>query len=152
MQSSTPRRPRATDRFQRRRERATAMVLVPAVTLVLLALAAIAVDLSLVHASHRAIHRVVSSAAQDGAQMIDERQLQLSGDLVVDPRRASEVVHAHLEAVELPGELVGVTVDAVEDHVDVRLLVDVPHVFRSGLPGHDDTTLVDVRARGRLHR
>jgi Flp pilus assembly protein TadG len=133
------------------RERGTALVLVPAMVLVLLCLAAIAIDMSLVHAVHRDAHRVASVAADDAAAMIDERQLQVSGDLVIDPERAEQVVRAHVASVRLAGELVDVEVRPRATTVDVQLTVDAPHVVLPSFPGRDDSTRLVVIGRGRLH-
>lgn len=134
------------------RERGTALVLVPAITLVLLCLAAIAIDLSLVHAVHRDAHRTVSAAADDAAAMIDERRLQLTGELEIDPARAERVVRAHLGSADLAGELSEVDITTDDTTVDVSAVVHAPHVVLPALPGRDDSTRLVVTARGRLHR
>jgi Flp pilus assembly protein TadG len=136
----------------RRPEAGTALVLVPAMTLVLLCLGAIGVDLSLVHAAHRQAHRVASVAAEDGASMIDERELQHSGTLVLDADRATSVALAHVSVADLVGEVRDVSVLPGTTTLDVTLTVDVPHVLAPSLPGHDGSTRITVSARGRLHR
>src|SRR5688572_28468668 len=127
MSCSTPRsRPASTDGGPPRRgpERGTALVLVPVMTLVLLCLGAIAVDLSLVHAMHRDTHRVASVAADDAAAMIDERRLQIAGELVVDRRRAERVVRAHVASAQLAGEVVALEVSTTATAVDVQVTVE----------------------------
>ena len=144
--------PRATGRDAGRpTEHGTALILLPAMVLVLLCLGAIAIDLSIVHSVHRDAHRVASVAADDAAGMIDERRLQVTGDLVIDPAEAERVVRAHLSSVRLAGDLVGVEVRPSDTTVDVQLTVDAPHVFLASFPGRDDATRLVVVSRGRLH-
>lgn len=147
---STPRRRSARPSAD---ERATTLVLVPAMTLVVMALGAVAVDLSLLHAAHRDVHRVVSAAADDASAVLDERELQVSGRVVIDPVGARGVAEAHLAAARLPGELVGpVDVRITDDRtsIEVKVVVDVPHVLLRSAPGADERRL-RVAARGRLH-
>ncbi len=92
-------------------ERGTAMVLVPTMALVVFALAGLAIDLSLVHSAHRALHRSVSAAADDAAAMIDQRHLQMTGELRVDTTAAQRIVEAHLATATLPGDLVELRTD-----------------------------------------
>ena len=152
MPTSTPAAPPAMGRDGRARtERGTALVLLPAMVLVLLSLGAIAIDLSIVHAVHRDAHRVASVAADDAAAMIDERELQVTGELVIDPDAAERVVRAHLSSVRLAGDLVDVRVRPTATTVDVQLTVDAPHVLLPSFPGREDSTRFVVVGRGRLH-
>lgn len=152
MRASTPgARPAAAHERARPEERGTALVLLPAMVLVLLSLGAIAIDLSLVHSVHRDAHRVASAAADDAAAMIDERQLQITGALVIDPAEAERVVRAHLSGTRLAGDLVDVEVQPSDTTVDVRLTVDAPHVLLASFPGRADSTRLVVVSRGRLH-
>src|SRR5690606_34998997 len=152
MRASTRRRRRAPGERRRRSSRGTALVLVPAMTLVLLCLGAIAVDAALVHATHRQVHRAASAAAQDAAAMIDEDELLTTGDLVIDADRATRLVHAHFAAAKVPGELVDLRVATGPDEVDLTVVVAVEHVLLPALPGQDRASELTVRARGRLHR
>lgn len=137
---------------RRRSERATALVLVPAMMLVLLCLAAIAIDMSLLHAMHRDAHRVASAAAEDAAGMLDERELHTSGRLVVDRVRAERVARARVGAADLAATLREVRVSTGVTTVEVTLALDAPHVVLPSLPGTSDFTRLVVSARGRLHR
>lgn len=123
-------------------------------TLVVLALAAITIDLSLVHSAHRSLHRIASSAADDAAAMLDERELQRSGELVVDPVAARRVVDAHFSAASLPGELVEIDtrIDADRTVVEVTVVVDVAHVLLPDTPPLGDVERLTVTARSRLQR
>lgn len=134
-------------------ERASALVLVPAMALVVIALAAIAVDLSMLHAAHRSVHRSVSAAADDAAAMIDLRQVQVTGELRVDPEAARRVAAAHLDAATLPGELVGLRtdVDTAGLTVTVTATVVVRHVVLpvSASTNGEEPIVVSARARVR---
>lgn len=133
-------------------ERGTALILVPAMTLVLLALGSIAVDLSMLHGAHRAVHRTVSAAADDAAGMIDTREVQRTGSVRIDPAAARRVVLAHLEASRLPGELVTVEVQVSADlrSISVRTVVRIEHVMLRAVPGAGDDELLTVTAHARL--
>lgn len=151
MHGSTPTRRRALRREpDGPGERGTAVVLVPALVLVFICLGAIALDLSLVHAMHREAHRIASSAAEDAASMIDERRVQMSGEVVVDAARAERVARAHVLAADFAGEIIDVTVHVSDTTVDVTLTVRVPRVFLPRGSGGDPE--MDVSARGRLRR
>lgn len=144
---------RRADAARARCERATALVLVPAMALVFLALGSIAVDLTMLHGAHRAVHRVVSAAADDAAGMIDAREVQTSGDVRIDTVAARRVVAAHLASAELPGTLVSIDVQVAPDRrsLDVFAVVRIPHVMLRALPGAGDDELLTVAARARLH-
>lgn len=139
---------------RRRSERASALVLIPAMALVVIALAAITIDLSLVHSAHRSVHRIASAAADDAAAMLDERELQRSGEVAIDPIAARRVVDAHLAAASLPGELVEVAtrIDGSGTVVQVTVVVDVDHVALPDSPPLGTAERLTVTARGRLQR
>ena len=136
----------------RAHERATALVLVPSMLVVLLSLGAIALDLTSLHAAHRGLHRTVSSAADDAAAMLDGHHLQRTGELRIDEPAARRVALAHLDAAGLPGELDGTpSVEIVDggSAVQVGASVRVERVV-SRLLGADDR--VEVEVTGRLRR
>ncbi len=143
----------ATDRAGRRRDdRGTALLLYPAAVVVLLCLAAIAVDLTLVRTARRELTSVLQAAADDAAGAADPAQLHRGERLTIDLDRARRIVAADLEAVDLPGHLVG-TVDvrlgSDASHVVVSARMEVPAVFLGALPGVADTTVVEASASGR---
>ena len=145
--------PRTTLRTRRAAaERATALVLVPALALVLIVLGAIAVDLVAAHAAQRSLHRVVSAAADDAAGMVDARSYQRDGVLRIDPTAAERVVRARLRTADLPGRIETTTVTVGDTTVDVQVRATVPHVFLGALPGAADIESVPIRVRGRLER
>lgn len=128
-------------------------MLVPAMTLVVVALAGIAVDLSALHSAHRSLHRSVSAAADDAAAMIDQRHLQLTGEVRIDAAAAQRVTAAHLATVSLPGELVELRtdVDRARGTVTVTATVVVRRILlpASVSSGRDESLHVSARARVR---
>lgn len=153
MRRVTPRSSRAG--VCRRTERGTALVLAPALMLVLLALGAIAIDLSALHAQHRQLHATASAAADDAAGMLDERHLQSSGELRIDPAAATRVVRSHLHDGAVPGRLdgsVGVTVSADGTTVEVRTTVIVERVLLPSLRRGSSRERLEVRVSARLER
>jgi Flp pilus assembly protein TadG len=136
----------------RHSERGTVLVVVPALTLVMFSLTAIALDLTLVHSAHRSIQQVASSAAEDAAGVIDERQLQQLGALAIDAERAREVATARIRSASLPGTLIAVRVDPTDTTVDVTLRVRVQHIVLGAFGRGDRSTTLRVSGRGRLHR
>jgi hypothetical protein len=133
-------------------ERATVLVLVPAMTLVMLCLGAMAIDLSLLHAAHREAHRVIAGAADDAAMVIDEARLQASGEVVIDPDRARRMAEARIAAADLSAELLSVEITTGPSTVAVSARLAIDHVLLPSLPGRDSSTTFEVSARARLHR
>lgn len=84
--------------------------------------------------------------------MIDERQLQMNGDITIDRERARAVAAAHVDAAQLPGEVIDMELVVGPDLMDVTLPIEVPRVLMPALPGRDDSSRIVVSARGRLHR
>ncbi len=159
MPTTRPPHPAPTERAARRpdrnHERASALVLVPAMLLVLMCLGGLAIDLSLLHGAHRSAHRVVSAAADDAAAMIDTEHLQLTGELRIDPAAAQRVALAQVGTMTLPGRQVGpvrVEVDPQGTTVTVSVAVEVAHVMLRALPGGPDRQRLDVVAHARLNR
>lgn len=141
-------RPRAP----RRRDRGTTLLLFPAAVLVLMVLAAIAVDLSLVHVARRELVRVCSHAADDAASVIDQDALRRGEPLTVDLEAARRVVRAELAAADLPGRLVGpvrVERGPAPTSVVVEATLEVDRIFAPGF-GDRSTDRVTARVEGHL--
>lgn len=135
-------------------ERATALILTPALMLVLLALAAIAVDLSMLHSAHRHAHRVVATAADDAAGLVDAEHLQVTGVARVDRTAAHRLVANRLEQVSLPGSLSGPPEVSFDDDslvVTVSVSIEVAHVINRSVTGRT-TTVLDLTASARMIR
>lgn len=154
----TRRVPRADQQSPRRHshtlaQRGTALIMVPTMMLVLLTLGGIAIDLSVMHLSHRTIHRVVSAAADDAAGMIDTRQIQVDGSVQIDGAKAARAVGAHLKVAALPGSLRGepeVLISNDGTRVTVRVVVEVRHILLQSIPGVARSELITVVASARI--
>ena len=134
---------------QRRSDRGSATMLVPVGVLILMFLAAIAVDLSAVHMAQRNLQDVLSSAADDAASSLDRDQIRLGEQVVIEQADAARIATAEVMSANLPGDLVGpidVVVVSGGTAIEVRARLRVPHIF-SILPRADRTT--DVAAVGR---
>jgi hypothetical protein len=137
-------------------------MLAPALLLVMLALGAIAVDLSLMHAAKRSAYRSISAAADDAASMVDSRHLLLTGEVRLDREAASRVAQAHMGLLDDPPD--GIPAPTFEfvagpqithpesDVVEITATVEVDHVLLSALPGMEHSTQFSVRTRGRMVR
>jgi len=115
-----------------RRERGSTLLLFPAAVMVLLVLAAIAVDLSSLHLARRELQRAAGQAADDAAAMIDRAELRRSGSVRIDHAAATRVARFELAVAHLPGPLIGqpdVTFDDVNDAVTVTAAVEIEPVF-----------------------
>jgi hypothetical protein len=142
-------------------ERASAMVLVPSLVLVLVVLGGISVDAAVAHAVQRDLYRTLSAAADDAAGMIDQQRLQLDGTVQLDQDAARRVVHAHLgvaagglgagnAGADHPRHLRSVEVEVDERTVTIRVAAEVPRVVLSGVPGMGEHLLVHLVVTGRL--
>lgn len=119
-------------------------MLMPAGVLVVLVLAAITVDLSVVHLARRDLVAAASAAANDAAtQGLDQDRLRRGGDLALDPYLTEQaVLHAlfargRLDDLSEPPQ---VTI-AGPRTVTVRLTREVDYVFAKALPGERSATV-----------
>lgn len=142
-------------------ERATSLVLAPALVFVLLVLGAVAVDLSLAHTARRSAYRSLTAAADDAAAMVDAREFQRSGEVRLDADGARRVARAHLgllggagpEEFEAPAFEITeaeVTTDPNRGVVRIEATVVVERVFGSAVPGIHDSFSFPVVATGRM--
>lgn len=154
-------RPVAIGPVAARKERATALMMAPALVLIVLVLGAIAVDLSLVHTARRSAYRSLSAAADDAAAMIDAAEFQRTGEVHIDPEAATRVVRAHLGLLDgdaPPGFSepafrvidADVVTDVTAGVVRIAATVEVEHIFGPAVPGLDDTTVISVTTTGRM--
>ena len=131
-------------------ERATALVMVPAVALVFIVLAAIALDLTAVAGVQRSAERTLAAAVDDAAGLIDGGAHQADGSIRIDRVRAEQLLRARIGAEELPGRVVGLTVDVTATTVDAIMRIETLHIFLRAVPGLADSTLsspIHLRAR-----
>ncbi|MFZ4519056.1 MAG: hypothetical protein ACOYOP_11745 [Microthrixaceae bacterium] len=126
------------------------MVLVPTLVLVVMMLAALAIDAAALRAEQARARAITESAADDAAAMIDTRRVQRDGAVVIDGAAAERTALAHLRNDGLPGLLHSVEVRTAADRVEVRVRVEVRRVLLGVVPGVDRTTIVPVRAEAHL--
>ena len=81
---------------QQRSDRGSATMLVPVGVLILMFLAAIAVDLSAVHMAQRNLQDVLSSAADDAASSLDRDQIRLGDQVVIEQSDAARIATAEV--------------------------------------------------------
>lgn len=118
-------------------ERGSVLVLMPAAVLIVLVLAAIAVDLSLVHLGRREALAAAEAAANDAVTAgLDEQALRAGRGYTLDPTRVDRTVTASLAAhgvVERLRHRPVVRIDGTT--VSVQLTLRVDYVFARALPG-----------------
>lgn len=129
-------------------ERGSALILFPAGVLAVLVLAAIAMDLSLVHLARREAITVAESAANDATTYgLDEHLFRSGGGYALDPGRVRAAIDRSIVAAGVGEHLDGpprVTIDGTTVRVQVALQVD--YVFARALPGVAHTTTVTANA------
>ena len=146
---------RPVTQVARNPEAGSALMLVPAMLLVLICLGGIAIDLTVVHGAHRSAHRSVTAAADDAAAMIDSSLLQQTGELRIDPIAARQVALSQMDPDQLPGRIADgpwVIVDDSGTVATVGVVLDIDHVMLRALPGHPDDERITVVAQARLNR
>ena len=130
------------------RDRGSALMLMPAGLLIVLVLASIAVDLSLVHLRKRQAFELAAAAANDAATGgVDQGRLRTTHEYVLDPERTRAVVEDVVAASELAPQLARppvVTVTATGVHVELALEAD--YIFADVVPGAPDGTEVTASA------
>ena len=132
-------------------DRGSTLLLVPAGFLVVLIMASIAVDMSLVHLRQRQAVDVASGAANDAATAAAEEGALRGGDgVAVSQADAEAVVERIVAASDLAPEVVGAPVVRVTAaSVEVELTVRADYVFAGAVPGAPDGTTVTARASAR---
>lgn len=139
--------------MRERPERATTLLLFPASILVVLALAAITIDLSAVHGAHRRAERVVTAVADDAAAVLDVAAIRRGLPPTIDLPRARRQALADLADSDLPGTIIGTPLVAAGPR-PATIVMEVELRMRRGLagliPGTPDHETVRVRAVGEL--
>ena len=132
-----------------RSDRGSVLALVPAALLVLIVLAAIAVDTTTEYLARRELAAAADAAANDAVTFgLDEARFRETGEFVLDAERAEEAVRRALSArwsTVIDRAVVAGDSDPQEGTVNVTLRSSAHLVFSPALPGapHD----VDVVAR-----
>lgn len=135
-------------RRHRQTEAGSALILVPAAVLVLVILAAIAVDSAAVFLGQRQLAEAAATAATDAAGAISAPTFYRTGTITLDPseaeRRATASMAAEdLHAVKLAGPI---RVTVAGRQVCVSLTGQVPVIFGRALPGMPRATTVHATA------
>ena len=132
-------------------DRGSTLLLVPAGFLIVLIMASIAVDMSLVHLRQRQAVDVASGAANDAVTAAAEEGALRGGDgVAVSQADAEAVVERIVAASDLAPEVVGAPVVRVTAaSVEVELTVRADYVFAGAVPGAPDGTTVTARASAR---
>lgn len=132
-------------------DRGSTLLLVPAGFLIVLIMASIAVDMSLVHLRQRQAVDVASGAANDAVTAAaDEGALRGGDGVAVSQADAEAVVERIVAASDLAPEVVGAPVVRVTAaSVEVELTVRADYVFAGAVPGAPDGTTVTARASAR---
>jgi hypothetical protein len=135
-------------RAARQRDHGSALLLMPAGLLIVLVLASIAVDMSLVHLRKRQAFELAAAAANDAATAgVDQGRLRTTHDYVLDPERTRAVVEDVVAVSELAPQLARppvVTVTATG--VRVELALEADYIFADVVPGAPDGTEVTASA------
>jgi hypothetical protein len=130
------------------RDRGSALMLMPAGLLIVLVLASIAVDMSVVHLRKRQAFELAAAAANDAVTAaVDQGRLRTTHDYLLDPERARAVVADVVAASEVAPELAGppvVTVTAAG--VRVELVLEADYIFADVVPGAPDGAEVTASA------
>lgn len=122
-------------------------MLLPAGVLVVLVLASIAVDMSLVHLRQRQGLDLAAAAANDAATAAADPHLLRSGTYGLDTAAVHTVVRRSVAASDLAPHVVGAPVVRVDGGtVEVSLTVAAAHLFTGVVPGAPDRTLVTTAA------
>jgi Flp pilus assembly protein TadG len=120
-----------------RSARGSALMLVPAGVLVLVALAAMAVDTGVVYLGQRQLADAVSAAANDAAGAgISDAGFYRSGAVRLDESRVASVVCATIRSQSANTvQAVAIEVAVSARVVSVRAIGRVPRVFGGAIPG-----------------
>ena len=132
---------------RRRDDRASVLLLVPAALLIVLVMASIAVDMSLVHLRRRQAYDLAAGAANDAVTAAADEGSLRAGGYRVDPDRAQQVVERIVAASDLaPDVAAPPTVRVTGDSVAVEVSLYADYIFAGVIPGTPDGTTVTASA------
>jgi hypothetical protein len=130
-----------------RDDRGSVLMLVPAGLLIVLVMASIAVDMSLVQLRQRQAHDLAAGAANDAATAAADLGSLRSGGYAVDQGAAAAVVERVVAASQLAPEVVGTpAVRVTDDGVEVEVSLRADYIFAGVIPGAADGTIVTATA------
>lgn len=128
-------------------DRGSVLMLVPAGLLIVLIMASIAVDMSLVQLRQRQAHDLAAGAANDAATAAADGGQIRSGTYTVDAEAAAAVVDRIVAASDLAPEVVGGPVVRVTGNViEVEISLYADYIFAGVVPGASDGVAVTARA------
>lgn len=134
----------------RRAQRGSVLMLMPAAVLIVIVLGALAIDRAVVFGAQRELINTAQAAANDAATLgIDLDAVRVEGTLQYDRGRIDAAIERSVDGDD------GIVVTGWEidgDHLVVRLEKRVEYVFSKGVPGGSDSTVVRATARARLLR
>ena len=123
------------------------LMLVPAGLLIVLIMASIAVDMSIVQLRQRQAHDLAAGAANDAATAAADTAQIRSGSYTVDADAASAVVGRIVAASDLAPDVVGGPVVRVTGNViEVEVSLYADYIFATAVPGASDGVTVTARA------
>lgn len=135
-----------------RDERGSALMLIPAGVLVLLVLAAIALDSAVIFMAHRELNNRAAGAANDiAAMLVDDESFYRDGGAirVVDEGAADRYVASVFDPANPPAGFARIVGEATLDgtrRVIVEAEGDVRWIFAAAIPGLKGVTTVRVEA------
>jgi len=134
-------------------DRGSVLMLVPAGLLIVLIMASIAVDMSLVHLRQRQAYDLAVGAANDAATAALDPASVRSGAGVADHDRAVAVARRVVEASNLSAEVVGAPVVRIEGgRVEVQISMRADYIFAGVVPGAPDGMTVTASASAEAAR
>lgn len=126
-------------------------MLMPAAVLIVLVMAAITVDRTLIFADQRDLVATAQAAADDAAAVgLDVVALRDGAAPRFDPVRVGREIDRVIALREEPGRPIAVRWRIEDDHLVVELRRDVPRLFTAVVPGTAGSVEVHARARARL--
>lgn len=129
--------------------RGSVLILFPAAVLVLMILAAIAVDAAVVAGSQRDLVATAEAAANDAASAVDVDELRAGGHIVLDPGAVEAAVARAVASTDGP---VSVSWRIDGTRVEVSLTRTVEMVFSPAVPGATHRRVVSALASAELRR
>jgi Flp pilus assembly protein TadG len=130
-------------------ERGSSLMLWPTAVLIVLLLASIAFDFSVVLMGRRELRWAAEAAANDAATYgIDQTHYRRTNELRLAPQRVDDAVRSSLRARDAAIDLTGppqVRIDT-GGRVKVTLTARIPYLFADGFPGLPDAEIVTVTA------
>ncbi|MBN2622927.1 MAG: hypothetical protein JXA83_06155 [Acidimicrobiales bacterium] len=122
-------------------------MLVPAGLLIVVIMASIAVDMSLVQLRQRQAHDLAAGAANDIVTAAADEAVLRSGRIAVDPDAATAALGRIVATSDLAPHVVGTpAVRVVDGTVEVELSLYADYIFAGVVPGSPDGATVTARA------